>query len=211
MFATTPRGKWFVLFTAFVAALLFTTPTFAVDETQALGGFKISTTRQLALLRRSVFYMRRSIASLRRRNDSLSQGITDVKSSLITLNQRVISGTSVEPTNPQIVIGANASASNYITFDFYPGVIAEAVAQHKGTGIVVMFKTKEGAKTLMEYKLELLFAGRTADQKAADAMMVNTCLTNFYRAADARNGGSFYIYPSADDKIGLACSSTTNS
>lgn len=214
MFTSTPQRKLCQLFVTFVACVLSTSNVaFSEDADVSAQGTRLSVNQQLQRMRLSLARIRRTVDTLTANNTAVKSGITDVKNSLVSLNQRVVTGTSVAPTEPsssQAVIGSNKPFPSYITFDFYPGVRAEAVVQHKNTGVFIVFRTLEGSKILFEYKLDFSFEGRSADQKSADAMMITACLNHFHRAADAANGGSFYIYPSSDDKLGLLCSSVTN-
>ena len=210
MFALPPKSKCLVAFAVIFVTSLSPFSAFAANDGTNGSGTQVTTNDQIKRLRHTVARLNRGVASLRAYRVFLTKNLTDVKGSLSVLNQNVIAGKSVQPSTPQTVIGSNKPSPNYISFDFYPGVQGEAVVQHTGTGVAVSFKTKDSATTLVEYSLALSFEGRTNDQKAADNMMINACLTNFYRAADSRNGGTFFIYPSADDKIGLACSSVLN-
>ena len=214
MFTSTPQRTLCQLLVTFVACVLFNSNVaFSEDADVVAQGTRISVNQQLQRMRLSLARIRRTVDTLTANNTAVKSGITDVKNSLVSLNQRVVTGTSVapaEPTTSQTVIGSNKPSPAYMAFDFYPGVRAEAVVQHKNTGVFVVFRTLEGSKLLLEYKLDFSFEGRSADQKSADAMMISACLTHFHRAADAANGGSFYIYPSSDDKLGLLCSSVVN-
>lgn len=205
---TPPRKPFGYTLVLVLSCLLTASAAFAADAVVESQGSQQSLQQQMIKMRRSLALMRRSLAASRAQSETVSKGISDVKNSLSTITQRVITGTSV---STQSVIGLNKPASNYLTFDFYPGVRGEAIVQHKDTGIMVWFRTAEGSKTLNEYKLGFSFEGRSADQKTADAMMLNACLTHFNRVSDAPNGGSFYLYPSADNNTGLLCSSTINS
>lgn len=209
-----PITRTLALIATFVACIVSTPcTTRAQDADISADGNRPTVSRQLQSMRLALARIRRTVDALNANNTKVSNSISDVKNSLGTLNQRVITGTSVtpaEPTPAQSVIGQNKTSSAYMSFDFYPGLIAEAIVQHKNTGVLVKFRTAEGSKTVSEYTLDFSFVGRSSEQKAADTMMITACLNHFHRAADAPNGGSFYIYPSADDKVGLLCSSHTN-
>ncbi len=201
--------------TATLVAFIISTPgvTRAEDSDVSALGKRPTVNRQLQSMRLSLARIRRTVDALTANNTTVSNSISDVKNSLGALNQRVITGTSVAPANPkpaQSVIGQNKTSPAYMTFDFYTGLVAEAIVQHKNTGVLVKFRTAENSKTVNEYTLDFSFVGRSSEQKAADAMMITACLDHFHRAADAPNGGTFFIYPSADDKVGLLCSSHTN-
>jgi hypothetical protein len=198
--------------TATLVAFIISAPytTRAEDADVSAQGKRPTVARQLQSMRLSLARIRRTVDALTANNTSVSNSISDVKNSLGSLNQRVITGTTVAPTQPtpaQAVIGQNKAAPNYLTFDFYPGIVAEAIVQHKNTGVLVKFRTAEQGKTVQEYVLDFSFVGRSNEQKAADTMMITACLNHFHRAADAPKGGTFFIYPSADDKLGLLCSS----
>lgn len=220
MLTSPPRRKIYA-FVAILVTSVLCSPCVAISEEadvatsedaevsaqQTRGGVN----RQLQRMRLSLARIRRKVDALTTTNTAVKNGISDVKSSLVTLNQRGITGNTTAPSTPsQNVIGSNKSSTTYMTFDFYPGIRPEAVVQHRGGGVLLSFRTYEGSKVVQEYKLDFPFEGRSEDQKSADAMMISVCLHNFHRAADAPNGGSFYIHPSADDKLGLLCSSLIN-
>lgn len=170
-----------------------------------------SVSQQLKSMRKSLALIRRSMASLRKNGDAANTTLTEVKDSVATLNQRIVTGTLSEATPtptpvPGRVIAASEPTSSYIAFDKYETRRGQATVQHSKTGIVVWFRILEGGKNVQEYKLNFPFAGRTADQKAADAMVINNCMSQFYRAFDATDG-TFYIYASADDTLGVLCAS----
>lgn len=171
------------------------------------------TERQYIKLTKAVERLQQTVDQLQRNNSDVKNNVTDVKISLGALNDKVTAGaktgTTTAPT--ENVIGKNVSKPNYETFDFYDGRRGEVIVQHNGTGVLAWFRILEGSKVAQDYKLSFSFAGRSADQKTADTFMLQTCVDQFQRAADASKGGSFYIYPSKDDSIGLLCSSTLNS
>lgn len=209
-----PRTRTLALIATFVACIISIPCTArAQDADVSAEGKRPTVNRQLQSMRLSLARIRRTVDALTANNTKVSNSISDVKNSLGSLNQRVITGTSVTPADPtptQSVIGQNKTSSAYMTFDFYPGLVAEAIVQHKNTGVLVKFRTAENSKTVNEYTLDFSFVGRSSEQKAADTMMITACLNHFHRAADAPNGGSFFIYPSSDDKVGLLCSSHAN-
>jgi hypothetical protein len=212
---TFPPLARMLIVTATLVAFIISAPQTAraQDEDVSAQGKRPTVDRQLQSMRLSLARIRRTVDALSANNTKVSNSISDVKNSLGTLNQRVITGTSVapaEPTPAQSVIGQNKAAPNYLAFDFYTGLVAEAIVQHKNTGVLVKFRTSEKGKTVQEYVLDFSFVGRSSEQKAADTMMITACLNHFHRAADAPNGGTFFIYPSADDKLGLLCSSHAN-
>jgi hypothetical protein len=170
------------------------------------------TERQYVKLSRAVQRLQESVDQLSRNGSDVKNNVTDVKVSLGALNDKVSvagkTGTTSTPTEK--VIGSNVSKVNYESFDFYEGRRGEVIVQHNGTGILAWFRVLESAKVAQEYKLSFSFAGRSADQKAADTFMLQTCIEQFQRAADYTKGGSFFIYPSKDDSVGLLCSSTLN-
>lgn len=213
MLTSPPKRKTYAIVAAIVTCVLCSTGVaFSQDAEVSAQESKLTVNRQLQRMRLSIARIRRTLDTLTTNNTAVKSGISDVKSSLLTLNQRVITGNTVAPTTPtpkssQPVIGSNKASTNYMTIDFYTGVREEAIVQHKNTGVVVSFRAYEGSKLLQEYTLDFSFEGRSSDQKTADAMMISACLQHFHRAADAPNGGSFFIYPSSDDKMGLLCSS----
>jgi hypothetical protein len=151
------------------------------------------------------------MASLRQNGEVVKGHLSDVKNSMATLNQRIVTGTISEATPtptpaPGRVIAASEPTSTYIAFDKYETRRGQATVQHNNTGIVVWFRVLEGGKNVQEYKLNFPFAGRTDEQKVADTMVVSNCVSQFYRAFDATDG-TFFVYASADDTLGVLCAS----
>lgn len=170
------------------------------------------TERQYIKLNKAVERLQQTVDQLTRSGADVRNNVTDVKISLGALNDKVTAvaktGTTSAPT--ENVIGTNVAKSNYESFDFYEGRRGEVIVQHNGTGVLAWFRILEGSKVAQDYKLSFSFAGRSADQKTADVFMLQTCISQFQRAADFTKGGTFFIYPSKDDAVGLLCSSTLN-
>ena len=172
---------------------------------------RLSVAQQLKSMRKNLALIRRSMASLRQNGETVKGHLSDVKNSMASLNQRIVTGTisEVAPTptpTPGRVIAASEPTSTYIAFDKYETRRGQATVQHNKTGIVVWFRILEGGKSVQEYKLNFPFAGRTAEQKAADTMVISNCVSQFYRAFDATDG-TFFVYASADDTLGVLCAS----
>ena len=159
---------------------------------------------------------RANYARISRGLAKLSQGLTSLSTQIA--NQKpvvaVTPGVSVTPAPaviaaPQAPIGKNQPTSSYISFDFYDGRVGEAISYHNDRGIGIAFRVRDrGASSgAQEYKLDFPFAERTAEQRTADSFMIQTCMSHFHRVADAPNGGTFFINPNKDSKIGLLCSS----
>ena len=170
-----------------------------------------SVSRQLQSMRQSLTRIRRSMETLKQNGNSVNANVTDVKNSLVTLNQRVVTGALTEGTPtptpaPARVIAASLPTSSYVAFDKYDGRRGQATVQHNKTGIVVSFRIYEAGKMVQDYTLNFPFTGRTSDQKSADTMVINNCMSQFYRAFDATDG-TFFIYASADDSLGVLCAS----
>lgn len=167
--------------------------------------------RQLKSMRQSLTRIRRSMESLKQNGATVATNISEVKSSLASLSQRIVTGTITDatptPTPGQArVIAASQPTSSYVAFDKYEGRRGQATVQHSKSGVVVWFRVLEGGKIVQDYTLNFPFAGRTADQKSADTMVINNCMSQFYRAFDATDG-TFFIYASADDSLGVLCAS----
>lgn len=188
-----------------VLGALIATPTVTrADETSSLAIKSVD--RQLAEMRRTIAYLRKNLASLRQNNEAITKDVKEVKTTVgKALSSQINSET---PTQP--VIGKNASTTNYVAYDFYEGRRGDATVQHSDTGIAIRFRIFEGGKTAEERTLNFSFADRTNDQKAADALMISSCLTHFHRAADSKAGGTFFLNSNPDSKVGLLCSSITN-
>lgn len=167
--------------------------------------------RQLKSMRQSLTRIRRSIETLKQSGATVTTNIGEVKNSLASLNQRIVTGTITDatptPTAVQArVIAASQPTTSYVAFDKYEGRRGQATVQHSKTGVVVWFRVLEAGKMVQDHTLNFPFAGRTADQKSADTMVINNCVSQFYRAFDATDG-TFFIYASADDSLGVMCAS----
>lgn len=156
-----------------------------------------------------------SLARITRTISKLNKGLNDLSSKIA--NQKPTVVTVPAPNAPQVTpsqgpIGKNDAGASYMSFDFYEGRTAEAISYHNESGIGVVFHIREQgvAGFAQEYKLNFPFADRTPEQRLADTVMIQTCLTHFHRAADAPAGGTFFINPNKDSKIGLLCSSVVN-
>lgn len=156
-----------------------------------------------------------SLARITRTLAKLNQGLNGLSSQIA--NQKPTVVTVPAPNEPQVTpsqgpIGKNNAGSSYMSFDFYEGRTAEAISYHNESGIGVVFHIREQGVTgfAQEYKLNFPFADRTPEQRLADTFMIQTCLTHFHRAADAPTGGTFFINPNKDSKIGLLCASVVN-
>lgn len=207
---------------ATAATLVGATGTAAVAENSVGAEARRPTVvGQLHGMKNSIIRLRKAVEALQQNSTTVSSNVTDVKNSLSTLNQRVSSGTvtgaSTAPTatptqtptpTPAPVIASSAATSTWIAFDKYQGRRGQVVVQHNNTGIVLSLKIMEAGKSVQEYKLNFPFAGRTADQKAADAMVINNCMTQFTRVFDAPDG-TFFVNASTDDSLGILCASET--
>ncbi len=170
---------------------------------------RASVSRQLKSMRKNLTLIRRSMASLRQNGEIVKGHLSDVKNSITTLNQRIVTGSISEATptpTPARVIAASEPTSTYVAFDKYETRRGQATVQHNRTSIAVWFRVLEGGKNVQEYTLKFPFAGRTADQRTADTMVISNCLSQFHRAFDATDG-TFFIYASADDNLGVLCAS----
>lgn len=185
--------------------IFFATP--ATASAQETSGQAIkSVNRQLAEMRRTIAYLRKNMSSLTKNNDSVTKDVKDVKAIVgKALSSQISSETPTQPA-----IGKNEPTSTYVSYDFYEGRRGEAIVQHADTGVAIRFRILEGAKPVQERTLSFSFAGRTSDQKAADSLMISSCLTHFNRAADSRTGGTFFLNSNSDNTIGLLCSSVIN-
>lgn len=189
---------------AILTALL--APTAASFAQETSGQAIKSVDRQLAEMRRTIAYLRKGLASLRDNSAVVTQDVKEVKTTI----GKALSSQINQETPTQPAIGKNTPTISYVSFDFYEGRHGEAVVQHADTGIAIRFRILEGAKAAQEYNLSFSFVGRTNDQKAADAMMISSCLTHFHRASDSKTGGTFFLNSSTDTKTGLLCSSVIN-
>lgn len=142
----------------------------------------------------------RGVALLRQTVADLGKKLTAAQPAAVPTSVAV----APETTPP---IGGNKPTTGWNTFDFYPGRLGEAVSYHNQTGIGVAFRIKEGGKVVQEYNLNFPLGTRSAEQRTADAFMIQNCINDFHRVMKS-DGGSFYINASSDPKIGLLCSST---
>lgn len=195
-----------------IIGMAFLVPGLSMAEAQVSATSRRPTvSRQLQSMRQSLTRIRRSMETLKQNGNSVNANVTDVKNSLVTLNQRVVTGALTEGTPtptpaPARVIAASLPTSSYVAFDKYDGRRGQATVQHNKTGIVVWFRIYEAGKMVQDYTLNFPFTGRTSDQKSADTMVINNCMSQFYRAFDATDG-TFFIYASADDSLGVLCAS----
>ena len=207
---------------AFVA---ITSATAGAEDSVSAEARRPTVAGQLNGMKNSLVRMRRAVEALQTNSTTVSSNVTDVKNSLTVLNQRVgtgtTTGTSIAPTatptptptqtptpTPAPVIASSAPTTTWISFDKYEGRRGQVVLQHNRTGLILVLKIMEAGKTVQEYKLNFPFAGRTADQKAADAMVINNCMNQFTRVFDAPDG-TFFLYASTDDSFGFLCASET--
>jgi hypothetical protein len=186
-----------------VLATLMTTPTIArADQTSAQAIQSVD--RQLAEMRRTIAYLRKNLASLRLNNQSITNDVKEVKTTVgKALSSQINSETPTQPA-----IGKNSPTQSFVSFDFYEGRQGDAIVQHDDTGVAIRFRILEGGKTVQEHLLSFSFVGRTNDQKTADALMISSCLTHFHRAVDSKTGGTFFLNSNLDTKVGLVCSSS---
>jgi hypothetical protein len=191
--------------TSAILTALFAPPATTFAQETSSQAIK-SVDRQLAEMRRTIAYLRKGLASLRDNSAVVTQDVKDVKTTI----GKALSSQINQETPTQPAIGKNTPTSSYVSYDFFEGRHGEAIVQHADTGVAIRFRVLEGAKAVQEYTLSFSFVGRTNDQKAADAMMISSCLTHFHRAADSKTGGTFFLNSSADSKTGLLCSSVIN-
>ena len=201
-----------------LAALLIAIPMVATaEDSVSAAGRGPTVVGQLHGMKNSLTRLRRAVDALQTNSATVSSNVTDVKNSLTSLNQRVIASTTTGNTTapapaptqspaPALVIASSNPTSTWVSFDKYQGRTGQMIVQHNKAGVVLSLKVFEAGKSVQEYKLNFPFAGRTADQKAADGMVINTCMSQFARVFDATDG-TFFINASTDDTVGILCAS----
>lgn len=190
MFGRFPTSKSILT----LLALTTCSTTILVDASYA------DTPAQFNAQRLQIARVSRGLALLRQTVADLGKNIASARPAAVPTNVTTAPATSAP-------IGANKPTQSWETFDFYPGRSGEVVSYHNATGIGAAFRIREGGKLVQEYKLDFPFAERSAEQRVADAFMIQNCISDFNRVSKS-DGGSFYIYVSSDPKIGLACTST---
>jgi hypothetical protein len=149
-----------------------------------------------------------------RQLSQLTKEFKKVNASLDELKKKVASAPGTTPvatpapiTGPtQATVAANKTTSAYISFNVYPGISGNPMVAVDQTAAKASFILKEGGKISQRYDLSFPFANRTADQKQADQYIITNCVNLFQAVLANPEGGTFYIFPSADEKIGVACS-----
>jgi hypothetical protein len=207
-----------------LAAIFITAPSVGIAEDAVSAEARRPTVLgQIHGMKNSLTRLRKAVEALQTNSATVSSNVSDVKNSLTTLNQRVVSGTttgsSLAPTTTPTpaptqtptptaapVIASSSPTSTWVAFDKYQGRTGQMIVQHNKAGVVLLLKIFEAGKSVQEYKLNFPFAGRSADQKAADAMVITTCMSQFARVFDAADG-SFFINASTDDTVGILCAS----
>lgn len=149
----------------------------------------------------------RGLSALRLSVSDLSKQVANMKPATSTspVSAPTTSTPAPTPAAAQAPIGKNTPTDGWVTFDFYPGRIGEAVSYHNATGIGVAFRIRESGKLALEYKLNFPFSERTAEQRSADIFMIQNCINDFNRASKV-DGGTFFIQASSDPKLGILCS-----
>lgn len=199
MIGSLPSHKTFLS----ILALTTLSSSLVVDAAHAQSSAK-SPSQRLEITR-----VVRGLAALRLTVSDLSKQVSTMKPTTVAAPVTAPSTVSPTPTAApaQAAIGKNAPTNNWLSFDFYPGRIGQAISYHNATSIGVSFRILESGKVVQDYKLDFPLAERTAEQRSADAFMVQNCINDFTRASKV-DGGTFFIQASTDPKIGLLCSST---
>lgn len=151
-----------------------------------------------------------TVRGVARQLSQLNREFKKVNTALDELKKKVATAPVATPspiTGPtQATIAANKTSSAYISFDVYPGISGNPMVSVDASAAKASFILKEGGKTTQRYDLVFPFANRTADQKQADQHIITNCVNLFQAVLANPEGGTFFIFPSADEKIGVACS-----